>query len=85
MSTVKVTLGFIELALAFKFLSNADLVANWGILKREIFIGIWLLIALLLGLYLLGIIRFPHESKSAKTGIVRKLLGVLFLAFGGYY
>lgn len=66
MTKVKVTLGFLELALALKFLSNADLVGHWGILKREIFIGIWLLIALLLFVYLMGWLRFPHDIKGAK-------------------
>ena len=55
LNTVKITLAFVELALAIKFLSNADLVEHWGILKREVFIGLWVLIALALGLYLLGV------------------------------
>lgn len=61
MERVKVSLAFVELALAFKFLSNADLVEHWGILKREVFIGIWLLIALGLAGYLLGL--FPRQKK----------------------
>lgn len=64
LTTVKVFLGFIELALAFKFLSNADLVAHWGILKREVFIGIWMIIFFLKALYFFGIIRFPHDGKK---------------------
>ena len=63
MNTVKVVLGFLELALALKFLSNADLVANWGLLKREVFLVIWILITLSLTLYLFGLFRFPHDSK----------------------
>ena len=55
-------LGFLELAMAIKFLSNADLVEQWGLLKREIFIGTWIIIGILLVLYLFGKIRFPHES-----------------------
>ncbi|RMA58827.1 protein-disulfide reductase DsbD family protein [Ulvibacter antarcticus] len=66
LNTVKVVLGFIELGLAFKFLSNADLVEHWGLLKREIFIGIWILCALGLGLYLFGFIRFPHDGPRKK-------------------
>jgi len=64
MTTVKVVLGFVELGFAFKFLSNADLVGHWGILKREIFIGIWLLLALLLTLYLFGVFRFMDPNKN---------------------
>ena len=60
--TFKVILGFIELALAIKFLSNADLVQHWGLLKREIYIGIWIALAILLLLYLIGKIKFPHDS-----------------------
>lgn len=62
MTTTKVVLGFLELAFAFKFLSNADLVANWGILKREIFVGIWVILFVLLAIYLFGLIRFPHDA-----------------------
>lgn len=64
MTTVKVILGFLELALALKFLSNADLVYHWGLLKREVFIGIWTLLAFVLTLYLFGIFRFPHDTKG---------------------
>ena len=64
MTTVKVILGFLELALALKFLSNADLVSYWGLLKREVFIGIWTLLAFVLTLYLFGIFRFPHDTKG---------------------
>ncbi|HSI68955.1 MAG TPA: cytochrome c biogenesis protein CcdA, partial [Gillisia sp.] len=71
LNTVKVVLGFIELGLAFKFLSNADLVEHWGILKREIFIGIWILIAIGLMLYLFGLIRFPHDVPKQKISKVR--------------
>ncbi|HEY1115774.1 MAG TPA: thioredoxin family protein [Chitinophagaceae bacterium] len=63
LTSVKVVLGFLELAMAVKFLSNADLVKQWGFLKREVFIGIWVVIGLLIVLYLLGILRFPHDSK----------------------
>ena len=80
MTTVKVVLGFLELALALKFLSNADLVAHWGILKREVFVGIWTLISFTLTLYLFGIFRFPHEVKMPLSK-GRKLvaIGVLIL------
>ena len=83
MTTVKVVLGFLELALAFKFLSNADLVGNWGLFKREIFLGVWIVLFLLLTLYLLGVFRFPHDSKQ-KIGTPRKLLGFVSAAFAIY-
>ena len=66
MTTVKVVLGFLELGLALKFLSNADLVGHWGILKREIFIGIWIVLGLLMTLYLFGVFRFPHDGPKQK-------------------
>lgn len=67
LTSVKVVLGFLELAMAVKFLSNADLVKQWGFLKREVFIGIWIAIGVAIVLYLLGIIRFAHDSKPKMT------------------
>jgi len=84
LSTVKIVLGFLELALAFKFLSNADLVSHWGILKREIFIGIWVFIGALLTLYLFGIIKFKHEGPVNKISWGRKITGLLVAAFTLY-
>lgn len=84
MTTVKVVLGFLELALALKFLSNADLVGNWGILKREIFLGIWIILFALLALYLLGILRFPHDGPKQKLAPTRKLFAVVSIAFVFY-
>lgn len=81
MNTVKVVLGFVELALALKFLSKADLVSKTFLLKRELFIVIWVLVALGLALYLFGLIRFPHDDKKPKISITRKILGVLGLGF----
>ncbi|MDA7777647.1 thioredoxin family protein [Flavobacteriaceae bacterium] len=83
MTTVKVVLGFLELALALKFLSNADLVAHWGILKREVFIGIWTLLAFGLTLYLFGIFRFPNEVKMPLSR-GRKLMAVGTLILTSY-
>lgn len=80
LTTVKVLLGFMELALAFKFLSNADLVAHWGILKREVFIGIWMLIFLLMALYFFGVIRFPHDGKK-KFSFPKVSFAVLVVVF----
>lgn len=81
MNTVKVVLGFIELGLALKFLSKADLVSKTFLLKRELFIVLWIIITLGLVLYLFGIIRFPHDDKKPKTSLGRKLFGVLGLGF----
>jgi len=84
MTTVKVVLGFLELALALKFLSNADLVSNWGIFKREIFIGIWIILFILLALYLFGVFRFPHDEPKQKLSGGRKGIGVLSAGFALY-
>ncbi len=84
MTTVKVVLGFLELVLAFKFLSNADLVGHWGILKREIFIAIWVFLFVLLALYLFGMIRFPHDGKMKKLPFPRLILGLLSSGFAVY-
>ncbi|MCP4977687.1 MAG: DUF255 domain-containing protein [Maribacter sp.] len=84
MTTVKVVLGFLELALAFKFLSNADLVGNWGIFKREIFLGVWILLFVLLTLYLFGVFRFKHDGPKQKLSVGRKITGLVSLAFSVY-
>ena len=84
MTTTKVILGFLELAMAFKFLSNADLVEHWGILKREIFIGIWIIIFILLALYVFGLIRFPHDGPRKKLSFYRVIFGVAVLGFVVY-
>lgn len=84
LNTVKVVLGFLELALAFKFLSNADLVKHWGLLKREVFIVIWVIIGIALTLYLFGKIRFKHDNPGEKISIGRKILGVVTLLFTLY-
>jgi thiol:disulfide interchange protein len=84
MTDVKVVLGFLELALAIKFLSNADLVKQWGLLKREIFIGLWILICLLTVLYLLGKLRFSHSSPVKKFSFIRITFIILFAAITIY-
>lgn len=78
MTNVKVVLGFLELALAIKFLSNADLVKQWGLLKREVFIGLWIIVSLLTVLYLLGKIKFPHSSPVKKFSFIRIAFIILF-------
>jgi len=84
LNTVKVVLGFVELALALKFLSNADLVKHWEILKIEPFLAAWILIAVGLALYLFGFIKFPHDSPVKKLSATRIGLGVLSVAFAAY-
>jgi thiol:disulfide interchange protein DsbD len=84
LTSVKVVLGFVELALAVKFLSNADLVTHWGILHRETFFLIWIIIGILTTLYLFGLIRFPHDSPVKKLGPVRIIFGLLFGLFTLY-
>ena len=84
MNTFKVILGFFELAFAFKFLSNADLVQNWGLLRREIYIGIWIVISFLLFLYLLGVYKFPHESATLKRNKINFSLSLFCLVFAIY-
>ena len=84
LNTLKVTLGFVELALALKFLSNADLVAHWGILKIELFIILWFLIFFALGIYLLGKIKFPKDSPVSKISNVRLLCATLVIVFSFY-
>ncbi|MDY2587873.1 protein-disulfide reductase DsbD family protein [Winogradskyella aquimaris] len=81
LNTVKVVLGFVELALALKFLSNADLVEHWGLLKREIFIGLWIIISIALALYLFGKIKFPHDGPLQKLGKGRITTAILVIAF----
>lgn len=81
LNTTKVILGFLELALAFKFLSNADLVQHWGILKIEVFLGLWIIIFSGLALYILGKIKFPHDSPILKMPFLRTASGILVVAF----
>ena len=84
LNSVKVVLGLLEIGFAFKFLSNADMVLQLGLLKRELFIAIWILTAVVTAFYLLGWIRFWHDSKTQKIGKQRIALGIAFLAFAGY-
>jgi thiol:disulfide interchange protein DsbD len=85
MNTFKVTLAFLELALALKFLSVADLAYGWHILDREVFVSLWIVIFSLLGCYLLGLIRFPHDDEDHRTTSVSRLfLAIISLAFAMY-
>lgn len=84
MNVIKVTLGFIELAFALKFLSVADLAYGWRILDRETFLALWIVLFALLGFYLLGKIKFPHDDDSNKVGVTRFFLAMISLAFAVY-
>ncbi len=84
LNSVKVVLGFLELALALKFLSIADLTSGWRIMDREVFLCLWIVIFFLLGVYLLGKLRFPHDSKVEKTGVGRFMLALVSFAFAVY-
>ena len=84
LNSVKVVLAFIELALALKFLSVADLAYGWHILDREVFLSLWIVIFTLLGLYLIGKIRFPHDTPQEKTPIPALFLAIVSFAFALY-
>jgi len=84
LNAVKVVLGLIEIALALKFLSTADLAYHWGILDREVFIAIWIVIAFILGFYLLGKIKFSHDSDLPYISIPRLFLGGAAFVFAFY-
>lgn len=84
MNSVKVVLGFLELALSLKFLSVADLAYGWGILDREVFVSLWIIIFILLGLYLLGKIRMPLDSPVQTVGVTRLFLSIISLSFAMY-
>ena len=84
LNSVKVVLGFLELALALKFLSVADLAYGWRLLDREVFIVLWIVIFILLGCYLLGKIKFPHDDDDNKVGVTRFFMALVSLAFAVY-
>ena len=84
LNTVKVTLGFVEIALGLKFLSVADQVYHWGILDREVYLSIWIAVFTLLGLYFLGKISLPHDSKLEKISVPRLLIAIVTFSFVVY-
>jgi thiol:disulfide interchange protein DsbD len=84
MNTVKIVLGFIELAFALKFLSVADLAYRWHLLDREVFLSLWIVIFALLGCYLLGWLKFPHDDNQRRTNVPQFFLGLVSLAFAVY-
>jgi thiol:disulfide interchange protein DsbD len=81
LDTVKKVLAFVEVALALKFLSNADLVSHWGLLKREVFIGLWIVVCIGLALYAFGKLKLPHDSIGQKISTGRKLVGLIAILF----
>ena len=84
LNSVKVVLGLLEIGFAFKFLSNADLVLQLGLLQRELFIAIWIAVTLAIAFYLFGWILFPHDSKTERIGVFRFSIGMLFFILGVY-
>ena len=85
MNTIKVVLGFVELAFSLKFLSVADLAYGWGILDRETFLALWIALFMILGFYLLGLIRFPHDDEGdGKTSVTGFFAGLVTIAFAIY-
>lgn len=84
LNSVKVILGFLELALSLKFLSVADLAYGWGILDREVFVSLWVIIFTLLGLYLLGKINFPHDTSTENVSVGRFFMALISLSFAVY-
>ena len=84
LNSVKVVMGFLELAAAFKFISNTDLVWDWQIFTRDTVLGIWAIIFIILSIYLIGRIKMPFDSKNNTIGLNRKFLSILSLVFGIY-
>jgi thiol:disulfide interchange protein DsbD len=84
LNSVKVTLGFIELAFAMKFLSVADQAYHWGLLDREVYLALWIVIFTLLGFYILGKIRLPHDSKLETIGVARLIIAIVIFSFVVY-
>ena len=84
LNSVKVVLGLVELALALKFLSSVDLAYHWGILSREWFVAIWFVLFLIMGIYLLGKIRFSHDSPLEKLSVTRFMFALFALVFAVY-
>ena len=84
LNSVKVVLGLLEIGFAFKFLSNADLVLQLGLLQRELFIAIWIAVSLAIAFYLFGWLVLPHDSDNRKIGVFRFSIGMLFFILGVY-
>ena len=84
LNSVKVTMGFLELGAAMKFLSNTDLVWQWGIFTKQVVLAVWVIISIMMGLYLIGKIKLPHDSKLDFISVPRLVLSIIFMSFGLY-
>lgn len=84
LNSVKVTMGFLEIAAAMKFISNVDLVWNWQIFTREVVLAVWLSVAVVAAIYLLGKIQLPHDTAVERLGVLRMMSAMIFLAIGFY-
>ena len=84
LNSVKVTMGFLELGAAMKFLSNSDLVWQWGIFTKQVVLVVWVIISIMMGLYFIGKIKFPHDSDIDFIGVPRLVLSIVFISFGLY-
>src|SRR5699024_5801048 len=84
LNSVKVVLGLLELALALKFLSNVDMAYHWNIISKEVFLSIWIVLFALIGFYLLGKLKFPHDSDIKHISMTRLILAITSFAFTVY-
>ena len=84
LNSVKVVMGFLELGAAMKFLSNADLVWQWGVFTKQVVLSVWIVISIMMGLYLLGKIKLPHDSELKFISVPRLTLSIIFISFGLY-
>ncbi len=84
LNSVKVIMGFLELGAAMKFLSNTDLVWQWGIFTKQVVLAVWVVISIMMGLYLLGKIKLPHDSDMKFISVPRLVLSIIFISFGLY-
>lgn len=84
LNSVKVTMGFLELGAAMKFLSNSDLVWQWGIFTKQAVLAVWVMISIMTGIYLIGKIKLPHDSDINYIGVPRLVLSIVFMSFGLY-
>ena len=84
LNSVKVTMGFLELGAAMKFISNTDLVWQWGIFTKQVVLAVWVIISIMMGLYLLGKIKLPHDSDIDFISVPRLVLSLIFISFGLY-
>ncbi len=84
LNSVKVTMGFLELGAAMKFISNADLVWQWGIFTNQVVLSVWVVLSFMMGFYLLGKIKLPHDSEVDRISVPRLMVSIIFITFGLY-